>query len=156
METCSAIQQFTQGSLFCTSPPLCCTRFLCNIENALTGRLFASDFQVNPCSSPPSLSALMEAGGTVLFNQTNISTSQTIPIEYQGRNLGSELNLYVNSTRDSLTLAVSYWPASYCTGFQLKGNCSKWLISNLTILWELHESNVFSYSVYLLCLHKVL
>ena len=101
--TCEAIRQFTQDSLICTTPANCCTRILCNI---LAGSIYASDFQVNPCSSPPSLSGLIEAGGSVLFNESGISTSQEVPISYAG-GLSTDLNIFVNSTEDALTFAVS-------------------------------------------------
>ena len=102
-DTCGPVQQFSQAGFICAFPPDCCTRLLCT----LLVDAAKMDIRINPCTDPATLSIVVDAGGTTIYNMSGISTSQSIPIQYGGV-LDTSVDLFFNSTMDSVTLGVCH------------------------------------------------
>lgn len=76
--TCSAVQSLSDSSTICSTSDSCCTRLTCSVLSFGT-----AEFQVLPCTIPPSISIYMHQGSLVLLNKT-ISDSQDIPVVLSG------------------------------------------------------------------------
>ena len=102
-DTCGTVRQFSQGGFICAFPPDCCTRLLCTLT--FLPDAAQMDIRINPCTTPATMSILVNAGGETIFNMSGISTSQKIPIQYGGI-LDTSVDLFFNSTMNSVIIGV--------------------------------------------------